>query len=669
MRTHAHTHGCTGAQALVAERHQIDPSLLSTARWRKPETMTAIHGEAGRDWRNALKEMKPGQGRYPKLDQELHRLYKDKRKRGLKVTERWLCTTARKEIKKLYPGKAFAMTFKSSHNYRRRWAKRFKVVPRKKTNKKQHSVESRLPVLKEWHSNFHQLLGSPASRTKKRKTDPAEFVDAIERSPKWGRFLPSERYNVDQSPLPFAVQLDKTFEDLGASEVWISQPGSGLEKRQATLQCCFRCPDTPDGDVDSEGNVLEVPRPQPRPAIIFRGQGFVPKAEKAAHHPGIDVYWQKCAWADRKFCVEWALRTWKKYTQQNSRDFQRLMTVDNLDGQLQPTFRNALQDECSTLPWYGPKDRTDLWQPVDQGYAAAVKVEVDIEQQAWLEDDDNLEKWEGSNPDNKLSAGDRRILMSEWVAVATARVNLRQKALWRYFERGGNGMSLDGSEDSRITPAGRKDYTFPRLPISSKTAAELTEQYSTAAASSNGDGNGDVDPFSVQSSHSTVRVPHGGGNSEPDAPPSSEDEDDGPEDPFDSESGEEEEEHRNTANTSGDGKFIAPTGWVSRSAVPPAAAMNGLQEELKALQRMNQRRRQKTCLSSPKVARLFEDRVTLVKSWHIGRFRRYYATGRLQDHYEIKFDDGDLADLPLPPEDYGDANMEDGWVLIDEAEI
>ena len=35
----------------------------------------------------------------------------------------------------------------------------------------------------------------------------------------------------------------------------------------------------------------------------------------------------------------------------------------------------------------------------------------------------------------------------------------------------------------------------------------------------------------------------------------------------------------------------------------------------------------------------------------------------------IKFDDRDLADLPLPPEDYGDANMEDGWVLIDEAEI
>ena len=60
---------------------------------------------------------------------------------------------------------------------------------------------------------------------------------------------------------------------------------------------------------------------------------------------------------------------------------------------------------------------------------------------------------------------------------------------------------------------------------------------------------------------------------------------------------------------------------------------------------------------------------SLKKHKAAGRFRRYYAIGRLQDHYEIKFDDGDLADLPLPPEDYGDANMEDGWVLIDEAEI
>ena len=97
--------------------------------------------------------------------------------------------------------------------------------------------------------------------------------------------------------------------------------------------------------------------------------------------------------------------------------------------------------------------------------------------------------------------------------------------------------------------------------------------------------------------------------------------------------------------------------------------MHDLQEKLKALLRNNQRKRQKTCLPSPRVARLFEDRVTSTKSWHIGRFRRYYPTGRLEDHYEVKFDDGDLADIPLPLEDYGDTNTEDGWVLLDVEKI
>ena len=63
---------------------------------------------------------------------------------------------------------------------------------------------------------------------------------------------------------------------------------------------------------------------------------------------------------------------------------------------------------------------------------------------------------------------------------------------------------------------------------------------------------------------------------------------------------------------------------------------------------------------------LFEDRVTKAKSWHIGQFRRFYLTGRLKGYYELKFDDGDLADLELPPEDYGEANTEDGWLWLDE---
>ena len=62
---------------------------------------------------------------------------------------------------------------------------------------------------------------------------------------KWGRFKPHQRFNVDQSPLPFAIEKTRTYEkipDRGDSrqhKVWISQPGAGLEKRQCSLRVCL----------------------------------------------------------------------------------------------------------------------------------------------------------------------------------------------------------------------------------------------------------------------------------------------------------------------------------------------------------------------------------------------------------------------------------------------
>ena len=47
-------------------------------------------------------------------------------------------------------------------------------------------------------------------------------------------------YNVDQVPLPFVIDQDKTYEMKGSEQVWVSQPSSGLDKRQATLQLCIR---------------------------------------------------------------------------------------------------------------------------------------------------------------------------------------------------------------------------------------------------------------------------------------------------------------------------------------------------------------------------------------------------------------------------------------------
>ena len=99
--------------------------------------------------------------------------------------------------------------------------------------------------------------------------------------PTWGRFRPSMRYNLDQVPMAFCLQTNNTYEkgDVGRYErVWCANPGSGLDKRQCTLQVCF----------SPENNQLKI-------EVIFRGSGQRIKAqEQAAYHRSVDVYWYVC---------------------------------------------------------------------------------------------------------------------------------------------------------------------------------------------------------------------------------------------------------------------------------------------------------------------------------------------------------------------------------------
>ena len=63
---------------------------------------------------------------------------------------------------------------------------------------------------------------------------------------KWGRLLPKQWFNVDQSPLPFAIYVKKTYEQITPGDkenrnkkVWVSQPYSGADKRQCSLLSFF----------------------------------------------------------------------------------------------------------------------------------------------------------------------------------------------------------------------------------------------------------------------------------------------------------------------------------------------------------------------------------------------------------------------------------------------
>ena len=95
----------------------------------------------------------------------------------------------------------------------------------------------------------------------------------------YGRWTPKNRYNVDQVPLPFVAGQEKTYDVTGNKQVWVSQPSSGLDKRQATVQLCIR----------AEGNQ------HVKPAIVFRGKGNVSSAEKAQYDQHVDVYFQTYA--------------------------------------------------------------------------------------------------------------------------------------------------------------------------------------------------------------------------------------------------------------------------------------------------------------------------------------------------------------------------------------
>ncbi len=60
------------------------------------------------------------------------------------------------------------------------------------------------------------------------------------------------------------IGQEKTYETGGSKQVWVSQPSSGLDKRQATLQLCIRA----------------YGSQRVEPAIVLRGKGNITEDEK-----------------------------------------------------------------------------------------------------------------------------------------------------------------------------------------------------------------------------------------------------------------------------------------------------------------------------------------------------------------------------------------------------
>ena len=261
---------------VLAQKHTISKSMLSMWRLNKGKIMLA----ASNDHKKLLK-IRPST-KYAELYRDLRKVFLEARSKGHRVDFNWIWSKAiilyrqKTNDPNAIVRKHVIVNFIKRNDLRLRSRQR---------NRKLSKENFRLPM-QQWHATTRERLI---------RTGCADSYNS-----KWGRYAPEQRFNVDQSPCPFVINTKKTYEMLEKKnpnnrehKVWISQPGSDLDKRQCTLQICFR----PTGK-------------QPRVAIIFNGKGKrISEDEKNAWHPDVDVYFQENAWADTAFSVEWVKRT------------------------------------------------------------------------------------------------------------------------------------------------------------------------------------------------------------------------------------------------------------------------------------------------------------------------------------------------------------------------
>jgi len=363
--------------------------------------------------------------RYPEASKLLLVEFKLRRAAGNKVSKLWFKKKMKEKIAACY-GPEEAAKFKGSNNWFQRFKKRHRIVLRRRTNKKKLCADDGRETIQKFHRDLRRSLRTSRRRNKSSTIDP-----------KYGRWMPRHRYNVDQVPLPFVNEQDKTYETLGATQVWVSQPSAGLDKRQATLQLCIRAT-----------GVQNV-----KPALVFRGKGNVSNEEKEKYDKRVDVYFQKNAWMDEEINMQWTNNTLIPGIGDDKEE--KVLFADNVCFQQVKKFHETCRDEINTTVYMLPENHTDKIQPVDAGCGQMMKVKIGEALERWLEEKDNLEKWH-----DRLSAKERRILLTQWTGEAWSHCCTDHHFFKRLFEKTGCLMTADGSDDANISPQGLKDYTF-----------------------------------------------------------------------------------------------------------------------------------------------------------------------------------------------------------------
>ena len=137
-----------------------------------------------------------------------------------------------------------------------------------------------------------------------------------------------------------------------------------------------------------------------------------------------------------------------------------VLYCDNLTAQTHDSFKSAVS-EISGVAWFGLPKATDLWQPVDAGYAQLLKVLMRQQFENWLDDDEHAERWYAN--EKPFTASERRVLITHWGGNAYKKLCSPQYDDLRLqiFVKTGCLMTSDGSDDHLVKPEGLADYVIP----------------------------------------------------------------------------------------------------------------------------------------------------------------------------------------------------------------
>jgi hypothetical protein len=161
----------------VCEDNKISTSMLGTWLAKQEEIRTKMAMKRTK----SLLHCAPRGARFVSAETELKKRFDERRRRGRRVSQRWIFATMKQLVRDLHPG----VVFVASRGWLHRCCRRFGIAMRTKSNCKRAAAIDRIPAVRQWLARYRAMLSTPLSA--------ATPMDRI-----WGRFPPALRFNCDQ---------------------------------------------------------------------------------------------------------------------------------------------------------------------------------------------------------------------------------------------------------------------------------------------------------------------------------------------------------------------------------------------------------------------------------------------------------------------------------------